>query len=78
MADGSPTRAMFNGELVDTHAGNQASWGTYGTNAAERLTSVNCAGNSFAAFYQNGLRYQILYKPANGDVKFMRVDSDGM
>jgi Peptidase family M23 len=78
MADGSPVRAMFNGDLVDTHAGNQASWNTYGTNAAERLTSVNCAGNAFAMFNQNGLRYQILYKPANGDVKFMRIDGDGM
>ena len=30
---------------------------------AEELTSLNCPGNSFVAFNQNGFRYQLIYKP---------------
>lgn len=77
MADGTPVRAAFNGELVDTHAGNMASWGTYGSASAEALTSVNCAGDSFGTFTLSGVRYQILYKPSTGETKFMQLDADG-
>ncbi len=77
MADGSPVRASFNGSLVDTHAGDTSTWGHYGSAAAEAITSVNCAGNSFGTFNQSGLRYQILYKPSTGAVKFMRIEADG-
>ncbi len=77
MEDGSPSRVSFNGSLIDTHAGNTDSWNTYGTDDAEALTSVNCLGGAFAAFNQNGMRYQILYKPGNGEVKFVRLDADG-
>ena len=66
MADGVPVRIRFNGELIDTHAGNLDSYGTYGTDDAEKLTSLNCPGNSFVPFVQNGMRYQLVYKPSVG------------
>lgn len=77
MADGTPVRVAFNDQEIATHAGDSSTWGHWGTDEAEELTSLNCAGNQFPAFVQNGFRYQILYKPATGDVKFMRIASDG-
>jgi hypothetical protein len=77
IADGTARRVSFNGTLIDTHAGNLASWDTYGTDNAEALTSLNCPGNSFAAFNQNGMRHQLIYKPGNGQVKIVRLDADG-
>jgi hypothetical protein len=74
--DGYPTRIAFNGVLIDTHAGNLDSYGTYGTDDAEKLTSLNCAGNSFVPFVQNGMRYQLIYKPATGYTKIVRLDAD--
>jgi hypothetical protein len=78
MEDGTPSRVSFNGSLIDTHAGNLDSYGTYGTDDAEQLTSLNCAGNTFATFNQNGMRYLILYKPASGLTKFVRLEADGV
>jgi hypothetical protein len=75
--DGTTIRATFNGQLVDTHAGDSSTWGHWGSASAEAITSVNCVDNSFAAFYQNGIRYQILYKPSTGEAKVMEVESDG-
>ena len=77
MADGYPVRIRFNGELIDTHAGNLDSYNTWGTDDAERLTSLNCPGNSFVPFVQNGNRYQLVYKPSSGLTKIVRLDSDG-
>ena len=76
MKDGSPFRVSFNGQQIATHAGDQSTWGHYGHDDAESLTSMNCPQNSFVAFNQNGFRYQLLYKPGNGDVKIVRLDSD--
>lgn len=77
MADGSPVRVAFNDEVIATHAGDPSTWNLWGSDEAEELTSLSCAGNQFAAFVQNGWRYQILYKPATGEVKFVRVAGDG-
>lgn len=77
MQDGFPSRVYFDGAAIDTYAGNVASWDTYGTDDAEALTSLNCPGGAFAAFNQNGMSHQILYKPGNGDVKIVRLDDDG-
>jgi hypothetical protein len=74
--DGYPTRIAFNGELIDTHAGNLDSYGTYGSDDAEKLTSLNCAGNSFVPFVQNGMRYQLIYNPTTGLAKIVRLDAD--
>ena len=75
--DGTTIRATFNDQLVDTHAGNPDSWGLWNSPNAEAITSVNCMANAFASFNLNGLRYQILYKPATGETKFMQLASDG-
>src|SRR5215218_4917960 len=77
MQDGSPSRVSFNGKLSDTRAGDEDSWGTWGSDDAEKLTSLNCPGNSFVPFNQNGMRYQLLYKPASGLAKVVRLDVDG-
>jgi hypothetical protein len=81
--DGTLTRVSFNGQLVDTHAGDESSWGTYGDGDAEEITSHNCPGNSFVPFTQNGERYQLIYKPGyadrygSGPAKIVRLDGDG-
>jgi hypothetical protein len=77
MRDGNAVRIEFNGKAISTHAGNEASYNTWGSDDAEELTSLNCAGNSFMGFNQNGMRYQLLYKPGSGDAKIVRLDSDG-
>ncbi len=81
--DGVLTRVSFNGDLVDTHQGDEDSWGTWGDDDAEEVTSVNCPGNSFVPFTQNGERYQLIYKPGYADpsgsglAKIVRLDDDG-
>ena len=81
--DGELTRVSFNGHLVDTHQGDEDSWGTWGSDDAEEVTSVNCPGNSFVPFTQNGERYQLIYKPGYADpsgsglAKIVRLDDDG-
>lgn len=77
VADGKLVRVSFDGKLIDTHAGNKDSWGTWGSDKAEKLTSRNCPGESFLAFNQNGLRYQLIYKPSSGDTKVVRLNADG-
>jgi hypothetical protein len=74
-ADGEPVRVRFNGEAIDTHAGNEDSWGTYGN--GEELTSLNCPGNSFMHFNQDGKRHQLEYKPGSGKVSIDRFKADG-
>lgn len=61
----------FDGVPIATNAGNQDA------PTPERLTSVNCAGNSFMPFTQSGKNYQLLYKPGTGSVKIVRLDADG-
>jgi hypothetical protein len=61
----------FNGLPIDTNAANQDE------PTPERLTSLNCPGNSFMPFTQSGKNYQLLYKPGTGDVKILELDSDG-
>ena len=52
--DGDAVQIAFNGTLIDTHADNEDSYGTWGGDDAEELTSLNCPGNSFMGFNQNG------------------------
>jgi hypothetical protein len=77
LADGDAVRARFDGTNVATYEGDPGSWGTWGDDDAEEITSANCAGNTFMGWYQNGDRYQLIYKPSNGEVKIVRVDDDG-
>ena len=77
MKDGVPARVSFNGTMIDTYEGNPDAYNSWGTDRAEKLTSLNCPGDSFISFNQNGLRYQLLYKPASGGVKIVRIDTDG-
>jgi hypothetical protein len=72
--DGSAVRAAFNEALVNTHAGNPASYETWGN--GEKLTSANCSSNTFLQVELSG-RYQLIYKPGTGAVKIMRLASDG-
>lgn len=76
MQDGVPSRVRFDGKAIDTYAGDQSSWGHYGSDEAESLTSLNCPGNSFLPFVQNGMHYQLIYKPSNGSVKIVRLAAD--
>jgi hypothetical protein len=77
MKDGVPARVSFNGKLIDTFDGNPDAYDSWGTDRAEKLTSLNCPGDSFVPFVQNGMHYQLLYKPASGEVKVQRLDADG-
>ena len=75
-------RISFNGEPIDTHAGNKSSWGTWGKESAEELTSLNCPGNSFVPYTINGARYMLIYKPGSiegpgGPAKIVRLGADG-
>ena len=74
LRDGNAVRIAFDGELIDTHA-EQSPYSPYGN--GERLMSRNCSGNSFLGFNQNGMRYELLYKPDQGDAKIVRLDADG-
>lgn len=81
--DGDLVRVSFNGELVDTHDGDEGSWGTWGDDDAEEVTSYNCPGNSFVPYTYNGERYQLLYKPGVADAsgagpaKIVRLNGNG-
>ena len=75
--DGTAVGIEFNGAPISTNKDNEASWGTWGSDGAEEMTSLNCPGNSFMGFNQNGMRYQLLYKPGSGDAKIVRLDADG-
>lgn len=77
VADGKLVRIRFDGKAIDTYAGNEDSYGTWDSDDAEELTSMNCPSNSFVAFNQNGLRYQLLYRPATGGAKVVRLKQDG-
>jgi hypothetical protein len=77
MRDGEAVRAAFNGKLAATHAGNLASYKTWGTDDAERLTSVNCPMNSFVQFNQLGLSHQLVYRPGTGSAKILRQSANG-
>lgn len=77
LEDGDAVRSVFNGTAVATHAGDPSSWDTWGSTNAEEITSVNCAGNAFLSWTDDGDRYQLIYKPSNGEVKIVRLDDDG-
>ena len=77
LSDGDAVRIKFNGTSIDTHAGNSDSYGTWGTDDAEKLTSLNCAGNSFTGWNQGGDRYHLIYKPSTGDTKIVRMEPTG-
>ena len=77
MLDGKLEPIYFNGKAIKTNAENKDTWGTWGSEDAEKLTSLNCPGNSFVAFNQNGFRYQLLHKPTTGDTKVVRLNTDG-
>lgn len=82
IADGDALRVYFNGKAIKTHAENAASYDTYGKDTAEKLTSMNCPGNSFIPFTMNGARYLFLYKPGvvegpGGPAKIVRLRPDG-
>jgi hypothetical protein len=75
LRDGEAVRIAFDGDLIDTHQGDEGSWGHWGN--GEELTSLNCPGNSFLGFNQNGMHYELLYKPGPGEMKIVRTDADG-
>ena len=70
----------FNGATIAANAANAANaalYNTYGSDAAETLTSLNCPGKLVHGFTQNAMRYQLLYKPGAGEAKIVRLYSDG-
>lgn len=77
LADGKAVRSKFNGKWVQTHAGNLDSYNTWGTSDAERLMSVNCAGESFMGYTYAGDNYNLLYKPQDGRSTIIRINDAG-
>ncbi|MCF7220723.1 M23 family metallopeptidase [Marilutibacter chinensis] len=77
LRDNDAVRIAFAGALINTHAGNPSSYGTWGTNSAEKIISLNCAGNTFMGWTQTGYQYELLYKPGSGQTKIVRVNAGG-
>jgi hypothetical protein len=77
VADGKAVGIKFNGSSIKTHAGNADSYNTWGTGKAEKIISLNCAGNSFMGWYDSGTRYNLIYKPGYGDTKIVKMDGNG-
>jgi hypothetical protein len=77
LSDGEGVRVMFDGELLSAHAGNQDSYGTFGTDDAEEITSLNSPGNSFLPYSQSGQDYFLLHKPASGEAKIVVLGPNG-
>jgi hypothetical protein len=77
LEDGQAVRSTFNGFFVKSHAGDASTWGAWGTARAEKITSVNCAGNTFLGWSQGGERYHLVYKPSDGEVKILRLYDNG-
>lgn len=75
LKDGKAVRIAFDGKLIDTHAGNEDSYGTYGD--GEEITSRNCSNDSILQFNQNGFRYELVYRPGTGAANFVRLNADG-
>ena len=67
----------FNGTLIDTHADNEDSYGTCGTDDAEALTSLNCPGDSFMASTRTGSATSSSTSLAPARRKIVRLDADG-
>jgi len=77
LQDGKAVRIAFAGSLIDTHAGNASSYGTWGKSSAEKIISLNCAGNTFMGWTQSGDHYNLLYKPGTGQTKIVRTNPNG-
>ena len=77
LADGAAVRIAFDGTLINTHAGNMASWNTWGTSNAEKLTSTNCPQETFTAFTQGGNPHFLNYKPGTGGMGINRINAGG-
>ena len=77
LADGAAVRSAFDGTLVNTHAGNMASWNTWGTSNAEKLTSYNCPQESFTSFTQSGNPSFLNYNPGRGGMGINRFNANG-
>ncbi|MEE8156019.1 MAG: M23 family metallopeptidase [Phycisphaerales bacterium] len=70
-------RCKFNGIFVDTYHGNPSSWGGYGQEGEEKVTSLNYTNNMFMGWKQGGNRYKLIYKPGTGLAKIVRINSNG-
>lgn len=77
LKDGEAVRVVFDGKEIDTHQGDPDSYGHWGTADAERLTSANCPGNSFAAFEQDGDDQVFAYRPGNGYAWTVELGANG-
>ncbi|WP_395374209.1 M23 family metallopeptidase [Marinicella sp. W31] len=75
--NGQAVRVKLNGQLIDTHASNPSSLGTYFTNDAERIISRNCPGNSFIHWDDDDLDYLLRYKPSERKARIMRLNKNG-
>ncbi|MDJ0642676.1 MAG: M23 family metallopeptidase [Erythrobacter sp.] len=72
--DGDAVRARFDGSAVATHQADTDSWGHWSDDSAEKLVSRNCPGNRFLSWKENGKRFILRYRPANGRVRINRFD----
>lgn len=70
-------RIRFNGAAINTHEGNKDSYGTWGSDKAEKILSENCAGNFFPGWNQGGVRYHQIYRPENGQTKILKTNANG-
>lgn len=56
LRDNEAVRITFNGQAIDTHAGNNDSYGTWGSDDAEEITSKNCprTGGRYIGVFRRG------------------------
>ena len=56
LRDGDAVRIHLDGQAISTHAGNKDSWGTWGSNKAEKIKSRNCPpkGRQYAGVFRSG------------------------
>lgn len=77
LRDGTAQRAAFNGKMVATHENDPSMWDLIGEANVEKLTSKNCAGNSFVRWNRDGQNYILRYKPTTGHVRINRLSTSG-
>jgi len=74
--NGEAKRIKFNTKAISTHAGNKDSYGTWGKNTAEKITSLNCSGGQFMPWRNGGKLYYLRYNPSKGEAQVLEHDTN--
>lgn len=73
MGNGEGVRVHLDGAAINTHQGNESSWGTWNDPDAEEIRSHNCSGNAFARWVSGGNNYILRYNPQSGMVRINQM-----